>query len=333
MPPPKQPAREATDIPSSRRPLAWESPFLAELARTGNATPSAVVAGVDRTNAQARRKRVPAFAAAWDIALAEYRAGRSFQMGLSAGKDEARAHAGGAKMMRVGAGRWSKAAEGRFLIELGTSGKVRRAAAAAGFSEEAICRRRRKEPQFAEACDMAIEEGKARVEALLVAWTERSFDPDAVPMPADGAVPKVSVSEAIKIVQLRPSTRLRMSGEGGPGTAADCRSEGMRYREEVFGGRIAHMNEEEVSEEFYKSISAAVNRKKDEMIADGWSRQGGHMIPPGYGILANVRLRPLQLPPEAAGATFSPITEEGAETGDCPHCRAPIGLTFAAPSG
>ena len=129
----------ATDLPSSRRPTHARlygigSPFLAELARTGNVTASAEAAGVDRTNAQARRKRVPAFAAAWDIALAEYRAGRSFPMGLSAGKDEARAHAGGAKMMRVGAGRWSKAAEERFLIELGTSGKVRRAAAAAGFS-------------------------------------------------------------------------------------------------------------------------------------------------------------------------------------------------------
>ena len=153
--------------------------------------------------------------------------GRSFQKGLSAGTDEARAHAGGAKMMRVGSGRWSKAAEERFLIELGTSGKVRRAAAAAGFSEEAICRRRRKEPQFAEACDMAIEEGKARVEALLVAWSERSFDPDAVPMPADGAMPKVSVSEAIKIVQSR---RRGEGGATGSGRAAGTGQAGEEAR-------------------------------------------------------------------------------------------------------
>ena len=300
----------------------WVQPFLAELARTGNVTASAEVAGVDRTNAQARRKRVPAFAAAWDIALAEYRAGRSFQRGLSASGDEARAHAGGAKMMRVGSGRWSKAAEERFLIELGTSGKVRRAAAAAGFSEEAICRRRRKEPQFAEACDMAIEEGKARVEALLVAWSERSFDPDAVPMAADGAMPKVTVSEAIKIVQSRPSTRLRMSG-------------GKKHADPFFDGWEEDAAEHDAAMERIVGKLERLGEREDAKKAEaGWTRCHVHdtWVPPGWGILAKVRLRPLQLPPEAADATFSPSVDEVEEARPCPHCEERIGLTFGAPS-
>ena len=68
-------------MPAPKQPPQWIEPFLAELARTGNVTASAEVAGVDRTNAQARRKRVPAFAAAWDIALAEYRWGGRFRRG------------------------------------------------------------------------------------------------------------------------------------------------------------------------------------------------------------------------------------------------------------
>jgi hypothetical protein len=139
-------------------------------------------------------------------------------------------------------------------------------------------------------------------------------------MPADGAMPKVSVSEAIKIVQSRRgggngATRLRMSGGG---TVADRRSEGMRYREKIFGGRIAHMSDEEVSEEFYKSISAAVNRAKDEMVTKGWSRQDGRMIPPGYGTCAQIIL--------------SPRVEAEADAGACPHCGERFGLTFEAPS-
>lgn len=252
-------------MPAPKQPPQWVQPFLAELARTGNATASAEVAGVDRTNAQARRKRVPAFAAAWDIALAEYRAGRSFQRGLSAGKDEARPHAGGAKMMRGGAGRWSKAAEERFLVELGTSGKVGRAAAAAGFSQEAIGRRRRKDPRFAEACDMAIEEGKARVEALLVGWAERSFDPDAVPMPADGAMPKVTVSEAIKIVQSR-------GGRAGAGKQLTWEEESAIGEAEVEAAR----------ENIVRKLKRLHDRYRVEKLAEGWNEDGDYLIPPGW---------------------------------------------------
>lgn len=286
MPPPKQPPQ-------------WESPFLLELSRTGNVTASAEVAGVDRSNAQARRKRVAAFAADWELALAEYRAGRSFQRGLSAGTDEARPHAGGAKLMRVGSGRWSKAAEERFLVELGTSGKVSRAAAAAGFSQEAICRRRRKDPRFDEACDMAIEEGKARVEALLVAWSERSFDPDAVPMPADGAMPKVTVSEAIKIVQ-SPSTRLRMSG-GASRAGAGASARGKKHADPFFDGWEEDAAEHEAAMERIVGKLERLGAREDAKKAEaGWVRCEIYdaWVPPGWVRVLRDGLSTSSIPPQ-----------------------------------
>ena len=198
-------------MPAPKQEPAWVQPFLTELARTGNVTASAEVAGVDRTNAQARRKRVAGFAAAWDVALAEYRAGRSFQRGLSAASDEARPHSGGPKMMRV--------------------------------------------------------------EALLVAWSERSFDPDAVPMPADGAMPKVTVSEAIKIVQSkRPSARAA-SGAG------------KKHADPFFDGWEEDAAEHEAAVERLVGKLERLGAREDARKAEaGWVRCEVHdtWVPPGW---------------------------------------------------
>lgn len=75
---------------------------------------------------------------------------------------------GKAQVIRA-TGRWSQAAEARFLGELAATANVRAAAAAAGFSTTAIYKRRAAWPGFRTAWDAALDQGYARIEALLIA--------------------------------------------------------------------------------------------------------------------------------------------------------------------
>ena len=140
---------------------------------------------------------------------------------------------------------------------------------------------------------MAIEEGKARVEALLVAWSERSFDPDAVPMPADGAMPKVTVSEAIKIVQ-SPSTRLRMSGGASRAGAGSGRSGGnstrtgggKRHADPFFDGWEEDAAEHDAAMERIVGKLERLGEREDARKAEaGWTRCEIYnaWVPPGWG--------------------------------------------------
>nr|WP_294813093.1 hypothetical protein [uncultured Sphingomonas sp.] len=75
---------------------------------------------------------------------------------------------GKAQVIRA-TGRWSQEAEARFLGELAATANVRAAAAAAGFSTTAIYKRRAAWPGFSAAWDAALDQGYARIEALLIA--------------------------------------------------------------------------------------------------------------------------------------------------------------------
>jgi len=69
--------------------------------------------------------------------------------------------------------RWSDAAEAVFLEELAATCNVTAAAEAAGFSTTAVYQRRMRWPGFAAAWAEAVEQGYARIEAMLV---ERATD-------------------------------------------------------------------------------------------------------------------------------------------------------------
>ncbi len=75
---------------------------------------------------------------------------------------------GKAQVIRA-TGRWSQEAEARFLGELAATANVRASAAAAGFSTTAIYKRRAAWPGFSAAWDAALDQGYARIEALLIA--------------------------------------------------------------------------------------------------------------------------------------------------------------------
>ena len=182
----------------------------------------------------------------------------------------ARTTATGVKLARVGTQRWGPRAEDKFLEALAASANVRRAAAAAGFSPEAVYKRRLRQPGFAAAWDAAIEVGKARIEAYLVEAADRTFDPETLGDAVFGgdALPKVSVAEAIHILRLK----------GGAARAAatvkeDDESEAYEAEVEAARGRFL---------ERLERMEAIARARK---IAEGWSEQEGELVPPGFARL------------------------------------------------
>ena len=260
----------------------WLEPFLAALARTGNVRVSSAEAGVDFSTAYARRQRDAGFRAAWAEVVRAREAG-ALRDGLSTGsippQDErvreelvVRCSSTGAapKLVRAGAGRWSTGREERFIVSLATSANVRRAAAAAGISTQAVYKRRLKQPGFAAAWDAAIEVGKARIEAYLVEAADRTFDPETLGDAVFGgdALPKISVAEAIHILRLK----------GGAARAVATvkeDDEGEAYEAEVEAARGRFV-------ERLERMEAIARARK---IAEGWSEQEGELVPPGFARL------------------------------------------------
>lgn len=130
-----------------------------------------------------------------------------------AGKD-------GSQIIRTDGSRWSDEAEARFLDHLASSCNVTAAAEAAGFSREAIYKRRRHDPGLAERWQNALDQGYARIEMLLVqraTETLEGFAPDP-----GTPLPDMTTRDAIAILQLH---RGAVKGEGrAPGWRARPRS-------------------------------------------------------------------------------------------------------------
>jgi hypothetical protein len=167
--------------------------------------------------------------------------------------------------MRIGSGRWGPAAEERFLVGLATSGSIRKAAAAAGFSEETVHRRRRKDKRLAAAWDAAVETGKARVQAYLVEAAARTFDPDELPEGEDPG-PTVTISEAIHISRMKSG-----SGSG--------ESKALAWQEE---SEIGEAEVEAARENILRKLKLLHERYREEKLAEGWSEDGEYLIPPGW---------------------------------------------------
>jgi hypothetical protein len=119
---------------------------------------------------------------------------------------------GKTKVVRTTAQRWSDKAEALFLEELAATCNVRAAAAACGFSTVAIYKRRMRWPAFAEAWALAIEQGYANLEAMLVERATDSLLPSAEAAVAEGAArgPTMSIGDAMNLLRLH-----RASVHGG----------------------------------------------------------------------------------------------------------------------
>jgi len=198
----------------AKREPRWVAVFLKALERTGNVRLAAEGAGVDFSTAYQRRKRHADFAERWEGALREAKLVDTSvepltlpplcdgSLPLPQGERGMVVRPDG-KVIKGSDARWGKRAEEAFLLELTTSGNVRRAAEAAGFSTAAVYKRRLKDRRFCAAWDAALETGKARVQAYLVEAATRTFDPDELPIGDEREIPKVSISEAINIAKLK----------------------------------------------------------------------------------------------------------------------------------
>lgn len=126
----------------------------------------------------------------------------------------------GPQLIHSAGHRWTDEAERIFLDRLGASCNYTHSARAAGFSREAVYKRRRRDPAFQRRCDDAVAQGYARIEALLVESAEHALEGRA-PDP-DSPIPPMSVRDALAILQLHRRTA---RGEGkGAGWRARPRS-------------------------------------------------------------------------------------------------------------
>lgn len=123
---------------------------------------------------------------------------------------------GRAQIIRAGQ-RWSRQAETIFLDELAASANVRGAAAAAGFSTTALYQRRRRCAGFAAAWAAALDQGYARVEALLLETAAASLS--GMAFDGERAMPAMTVAEAMNLLKLH-----RAAVKGGPAQRYDARA-------------------------------------------------------------------------------------------------------------
>ncbi len=233
---------------------------------------SSVAAGVDFTGVYARRQRDAEFACAWARVLRERelegapRPCSTWPPFCSSAGEElvVRSSAdGSAKLVRAGAGRWSAARETRFFLALAECANVRRSAAAAGVSTQAIYARRLKDRGFRARWDAAIDAGKARLEAYLIEAADRSFDPAGAAEAGD-ELPRVTVAEAIAILRLKGS-------RAQAATAAD--------QDEEEGGAQEY---QEACERVAARLRRMAARQRTDWLEAGWREFDGEMVPPGF---------------------------------------------------
>jgi hypothetical protein len=172
----------------------------------------------------------------------------------------------GGKVVRAGAGRWNAAAEERFFGELAATANVKRAAEAAGVSTNAVYQRRLKRPDFRAKWEAVLETGRSAIEMHLIETAKKSFDPEDLDV--GDAQPKVSVTEAIRIVQLHGNKS---------------------QRGEVAGVEPPEEEIEAVRQRLFDKLGRLRKREMPRMLAQGWmyDEERDHMVPPGW-----VRLHP-----------------------------------------
>ena len=263
----------------------WTIAFLRALERCGDVRASAEDAGIDHSTAYARRRSHSDFAAAWDGALAAHAAGvkareagalaffvkphptpnPSPSRGGESGREELVGSA--AQLKRAGHDRWSGRKEKLFFDELAATANVKRAAAAAGVSPNAVYARRLKQPLFRAKWEAVLETGRAAIETKLIEAANRSFDPDEID--TGDVQPRVSVAEAIRIVQAHGSKKEREA------------------QQSFLAEQAAAMTPDDISamqERLMNKLNRMRQRDMPDKLAAGWSYDEAHdhMVPPGW---------------------------------------------------
>jgi hypothetical protein len=226
--------------------------FLDALARTGNARMAAREIGRPANSFHYRRKRHPAFAQGWDVAVAAAHA----RFHLSGGKrgpegtppprsarspspgnpgEDYRTRGGEPMVVRTRGGKLqvrlahpdklTKACEQAFLAALAATANVRLSAAAAGASPAAFYRRRRRDPVFAREFRIALRIGYDRLEHAAMERTLQAMSMDGgdpawlAEALAANPIPPLSFDQALQLLCLHRNT-VRLDGDRPPGRAA-----------------------------------------------------------------------------------------------------------------
>ena len=117
----------------------------------------------------------------------------------------------GPQVIDAGWARWTDAHEAAFLDELSASCNVTRAARAAGFSTNALYRRKRTDPRFAALWQASLVQGYANVEMLLLQRATEALE-GRTPDPRDPLEP-MTIREAIGLLKMHKAS---VTGEGTP---------------------------------------------------------------------------------------------------------------------
>jgi hypothetical protein len=222
--------------PLNRRQARENARFLAALARTGNARLAAHVLGVHRSTYTKRRAKHPAFAAAWDAALAEAarrleaadaRApgtvrGGSVPAGPAAGDPViVRLACGGLQLRRASGRQIGAAAEQAYCRALSASANKRWSAAQAGFAHSSFHRRALRDPRFAAMAERCLAIGWDRVLAALYQALDRMQGPwspedeaDWEARVADCPLPPMTYEDAYNLLRFHEEA-MRNAGSGG----------------------------------------------------------------------------------------------------------------------
>jgi len=166
----------------------------------------------------------------------------------------------------VASSRWSKAKEKLFFDELAATANVKRAARAAGVSPNAVYARRMRDTHFGAKWAAALETGRASIEMHLIEAANKSFDPDEID--TGDIQPKVSVAQAIRIVQVHGSKKQQ------------------EMLTNPFAGQAASMSEEDIEEareRLFRKIERLRKREMPRKLAEGRTHDETHdcMVPPG----------------------------------------------------
>ena len=227
--------------PLNRNQQLQHRAFLKALARTGNATRAAAEVGVSDATLHCRRKRHPAFAQAWEVALVAARA-RLHRHGGRCGAvaDGLRAVGGEpvVTLLRNGhlqvraarRGSLTKECEQAFLAALSATANVSLSAAAAGASVASFNNRRRRDPGFAREFRLALAAGYARLEqALIAGFLPDSHEDDAWRHNDAPAMPTMTATQALQLLYLHQKKVMlateaaRPTGRGDPAAVRNAR--------------------------------------------------------------------------------------------------------------
>ena len=198
--------------------------FLKALRRSGNVRLACREVGLNYSTMQKRRRRRPAFAVAWDAALAfaQVRLVAAGRRRPSAGRGAPSPHRteggepvivrrkdGTLQLRRAQPGRLTREGEQAFLAAVGATANVRLAAAAVGAAHTSFYWRKRNDRAFARELRLALQRGYEALEmALLEADRPGSHEHDDWRHNDPPAMPPMTVNQALQLMYLHQKAAL-----------------------------------------------------------------------------------------------------------------------------